>query len=153
MQKKSLHKKGFTLIELLVVIAIIGILSSVVIASLSNARSKAYQTRLKADFRSMDTQITSARNAINGTTLQVTGSVCSLCHGPTANNLAWQRLGFSTPPVDPWGSVYLMDENEGEVPTTSCRQDRIISPGPNKIFEWGRGDDIFYTVSFAFCAN
>ncbi len=33
--------KGFTLIELLVVIAIIGILSAVVLASLSNSRAKA----------------------------------------------------------------------------------------------------------------
>jgi prepilin-type N-terminal cleavage/methylation domain-containing protein len=37
------NKKGFTLIELLVVIAIIGTLSSVVIASVSSARSKAQE--------------------------------------------------------------------------------------------------------------
>lgn len=51
MQKKTV--RGFTLIELLVVIAIIGILSSVVLASLNTARLKSRDTRRISDIKQL----------------------------------------------------------------------------------------------------
>ncbi len=57
MEKKKNLRFGFTLIELLVVIAIIGLLSSVVIASLNTARAKGRDAKRLSDVRQTKTAL------------------------------------------------------------------------------------------------
>ncbi len=56
------YRKGFTLIELLVVISIIGVLSSVVLASLNTARNKANDAKRMGDIRSIQKALELYRN-------------------------------------------------------------------------------------------
>ncbi len=53
---KNTFKRGFTLIELLVVIAIIGILASVVLASLNSARDKGTDAANKSNLNNIRAQ-------------------------------------------------------------------------------------------------
>jgi prepilin-type N-terminal cleavage/methylation domain-containing protein len=56
MHIKNSKEKGFTLIELLVVIAIIGILASVVLASLNTARAKGADAAIKSNLNNARAQ-------------------------------------------------------------------------------------------------
>jgi type II secretion system protein G len=55
-------KRGFTLIELLVVISIIGMLSSVVLSSLNDARAKARDARRMSDIKQIQNALEMYRN-------------------------------------------------------------------------------------------
>jgi prepilin-type N-terminal cleavage/methylation domain-containing protein len=77
--------KGFTLIELLVVIAIIGILSSVVLASLNTARAKGTDAAIKSNISSARAQ---AELFYDNSSAKEYGGVCA-----TAGGIGTMKIG------------------------------------------------------------
>ena len=118
-----MEKKGFTLVELLVVIAIIGLLASIILVSLNNARNKARIARVKLDFNSF-------RQALDLYWSDTSVFPC-LNEGTVSSCLIGALSGYANLPTrDPWGDDYYW-HNPG------CCLDEcamIISAGPNKVF-------------------
>ncbi len=86
---KKYSQGGFTLIELLVVIAIIGILSSVVLASLSTARNKAKDSKTQSQLGAMRAQALLYTGTGTGVTTAVSPCVATAgtLFDPLANGL------------------------------------------------------------------
>ncbi len=91
-------KKGFTLIELLVVIAIIGILSSVVLASLNSARQKGGDAAIKANLNGIRAQaeLYYDTNGNYGTQATTTGATCLAGAGMFSNTNIRAALSAAT---------------------------------------------------------
>jgi prepilin-type N-terminal cleavage/methylation domain-containing protein len=69
-------KSGFTLIELLVVIAIIGVLASIILASLKQARAKARDSKRIQDITQINTAIQLYMNDHNGEAPKLENDAC-----------------------------------------------------------------------------
>ncbi len=102
-----MKKRGFTLIELLVVISIIGLLASVILASVNSARSKSRDARRVSDLSQMQNAL-ELYYSTNGSypNLSICESVPIV--GFTSWNTCWATLlsGYiSAMPVDPTNST------------------------------------------------
>jgi type II secretory pathway pseudopilin PulG len=148
--------KGFTIVELLIIIVVIGVLALIVINSFANAQSQARAAKVNHDLSVLHHAILAARESTGKTLLQITGSGCTRCSCPY---LSGDTTPYNTLPKtsscwinyynmlsavgtaantslsdlrdgDPWGTPYIVDENEGEQVGTPCRKDSILSAGP-----------------------
>ena len=129
-------KKGFTLIELLVVISIISLLSTVVLAALSDAREKAKIAKAQQDTRLIVQAIIYAQGQTGKPLISFApNSNCMHCANVCIVD-GWNSSGclslfntvltqisnaagdiYTTLPnikSDPWGNAYQFDANQGE---------------------------------------
>jgi prepilin-type N-terminal cleavage/methylation domain-containing protein len=126
--------RGFTLIELLLVIAIIGILAGIVLASFNSARQGAQLARTQKELQQLRDAMYYAKINSGQTLYQLTGNTWSgsMCTGDLRESSGacytqWASVlstvetaaggvygGLVRFDRDPWGSPYLLNENEGE---------------------------------------
>ncbi|HBB56654.1 TPA: hypothetical protein DEW47_01445 [Patescibacteria group bacterium] len=118
------NAKGFTLIELLVVIAIIGILSSVVLASLNTARVKARDARRQSDLSIIRTALELYYSNKNAYPVGGAGS----------DRDCWVNQQTTDLSCNPLGALII----DGDIPTVA------YDPGRNTYVGSGCGGAQFY---------
>lgn len=170
----SLKMGGFTMAEMLVVVGIVTVLSTASIVGVINVSRRAQYERARKDIQDIIGAIELARINSGNRLRTITGTTCSYCQCRLSNGATdtatdtqcWDnyvaaiddindRAGTEVIhgyPRDPWGSPYLINENEGEAfggctdtdgDGTACCSDIVGSAGPDRqTLDSPGGDDI-----------
>jgi prepilin-type N-terminal cleavage/methylation domain-containing protein len=180
----SSKNQGFSIVELMVVVSIMAILSTIGLVVFQGLQDSAKKAKVKRDFRSMQNAVEQMRITQQRTLAQITTDQClpltnRLCTNVSSTGAwaaencykknvltdttcqtdlknAWAKVNSSPLPTDPWGNLYLFDENEyeGGGRDNCWHTDRFFSAGPDHIFDQScitSTDDITYAVPFFIC--
>ncbi|MCF7833652.1 MAG: prepilin-type N-terminal cleavage/methylation domain-containing protein [Candidatus Pacebacteria bacterium] len=159
------HSKGFTLIELLVVVAIIGILSSVVLASLNSARAKARDARRLSDVTQIQKALELYFNENGKYPPYNRVHTQNIESGCTSGTVGWCNFKNALAPylkdvADPLGQhnvyVYHYDSNLGDGNSTYGFMLRFeSSSNDSKSLNDGGAEPLYYEVGQqpVYCKN
>ncbi len=107
--------RGFTLIELLVVIAIIGVLASIVLASLNSARKKSRDARRITDIKQIQLALELAYDAASPPAYPVAVAPDTGCANKRGLNVLATGGYIPQVPVDPQGGCYLYSTRSSSI--------------------------------------
>ena len=159
------EKNGFTLIELLVVIAIIGLLSSVVLASLNSARIKGRDARRQADLLSIRVALELYYSNKNAYPIGGAGSDRPCWTGQQTGDLVCNPLGalildkdIGSIPYDPGINTYVGSGcggaqmyayfSDGVTYLLGAVKESSGSSGCSQVGNWGGFSSNAYTFQF-----
>lgn len=128
------RQTGFTIVELLIVIVIIGILAAITVVAYNGIQQRAKNQQASSDLANLAKAIHLARINEAKVLKDITGNSCTSCGSQANYDLTLDRIGAasgvnlsSLKVGNPWGSRYVIDENELEnmAVNNGCNRDGI----------------------------
>lgn len=173
--RHSIKNQGFSLVEIIVVVSIISLISSIGLVNLSDAKIQTQYAQVEDELNLIAEALSIAGGGVQSIGA-ITGSWCSsycACRNmgvgydlrnissasscytlwkSAIEDIASQSLLLDNVEAlyrDPWGTPYLIDENELEYPGPTppmCRRDRLLSVGADGVYN--TSDDFVMLMPF-----